>query len=272
MWARRAAARPPPGSPLPPSDAGRFTATLLHAKLPIVMPLSPRSEPAELALVARTLFTQDAAGHLVDVNEAGGPRAPRLFLAWNDRGVLCRVRGDVPAALAARIAAIVSEQPATGDLDHPPGCAAAIRAALAEHTPIDHEDGQLEYRFPDRLDAPAGAGAVTQDSAEVLQRWLPSWVSYATLGLPVTVVLVEGAAVSVCACVRVPGDATEAGLETHPAFRGRGHAVAVTAAWARAVRDRGLIPLYGTSWRNQASQRVAAKLGLIPFAGSLSIE
>jgi RimJ/RimL family protein N-acetyltransferase len=255
-----------------PGGAGGFTAGSFHAKLQVVVAPYPRSEPAELALLARTLFTQDAAGHLVDVNEAGGPRAPRLFLAWNDRGMLCRVRGDVPAALAGRIAAIVAEQPATGDLEHPPGCVAAARAALAEHAPVDHEDGQLEYRFPALLDAPADAVAVTPDSAEVLQRWLPSWVSYAALGLPMTAVLVDGAAVSVCACVRVPGDATEAGIATHPAFRGRGHAVTVTAAWARAVRDRGITPLYGTSWRNQASQRVATKLGLIKLAGSWSIE
>jgi RimJ/RimL family protein N-acetyltransferase len=112
---------------------------------------------------------------------------------------------------------------------------------------------------------------VTTDRAGVLERWLPQWQSYATTGLPVVAVVVDGAAVSVCACVRFPGDATEAGVETHQAFRGRGHAVAVTAAWAQAVRARGMFPLYGTSWRNRTSQRVAAKLGLIRAAGSLSI-
>jgi hypothetical protein len=34
---------------------------------------------------------------------------------------------------------------------------------------------------------------------------------------------------------------------------------------------RGIFPLYGTSSHNRASQRVAAKLGLIRVAGSLSI-
>lgn len=231
---------------------------------------SLRSEP-ELALLVRTLFTLDAAGNLLDVNEPGGPRAPWLFLTWNDRGALCRVRADVPAPLAARIAAIVAEQPATGDLEHPPPCAAEIRAVLAAHAAVVDESGGLEYRFPDRIEVPGSAVAVTRDNDDVLQRWLPSWMGYATLGLPMTAVLVDGAAVSVCASVRTPGKATEAGVETHAAFAGRGHAVTVTAAWARAVRDRGILPLYGTSWRNHASQRVAAKLGLIRFAGSWSI-
>jgi hypothetical protein len=59
-------------------------------------PFDRRSEPALLARIARTLFTQDAAGNLVDVNEPGGPRAPRFYLAWNERGVIWRVRHDVP--------------------------------------------------------------------------------------------------------------------------------------------------------------------------------
>lgn len=235
-------------------------------------PFDRRSEPALLTRIARTLFTHDAAGNLVDVNEPGGPRAPRFYLAWNERGVVWRVRHDVPPALADRLAAIVAAQPASDDLEHPPTCTAPICAALAEHAPVaaDH-DGGIEYMFPDPLDARGGTVALTADRAGVLERWLPEWQGYATTGLPFVAVLVDGAAVSVCACVRFPGDTTEAGVETHQAFRGRGHAIAVTAAWAQAVRARGIFPLYGTSWRNRASQRVAAKLGLIRVAGSLSI-
>jgi len=236
-------------------------------------PSLDRSEPALLARIARTLFTHDTAGNLVEVNEPGGPAAPRFYLAWNERGVVWRVRHDLPPELADRLAAIVAAQPATDDLEHPPSCTAPICAALAEHAAVAADlDGGIEYMFPDRLDAPDGTVAVTADRADVLERWLPAWRSYAATRLPCVAVLLEGAAVSVCACVRFPGDTTEAGVETHPAFRGRGHAVAVTAGWAQAVRSRGMFPLYGASWRNQASQRVAAKLGLIRIAGSLSVE
>jgi hypothetical protein len=238
----------------------------------MIPPSGRRSEPPLLARIARTLFTHDAVGNLVDVNEPGGPCAPRFYLAWNERGVVWRVRHDVPPVLADRLAAIVAAQPASDDLDHPPGCTAPICAALAEHAPVATDlDGGIEYTFPDPLDAQGGAVIVTTDRAGIFERWLPQWQHYATIGLPLVAVLVDGAAVSVCACVRFPGDATEAGVETHQAFRGRGHAVEVTAAWAQAVRAHGIFPLYGTSWRNRASQRVAAKLGLIRVAGSLSI-
>ena len=228
-----------------------------------------------MELVARTLFTRDGAGRLVDVNEPGGPRAPRFYVLWDGRRVRWWVRHDLPSALVVRLGVIVAEHPVPRDLERLPSFAVEIRAALAEHGPVPDElGGGYEYVFPDALDAPdapAAVVAVTADNAAVLQRWLPEWSTYAATGLPMMAMLVDGAAVAVAACVRFPSDATEAGIETHPAFRGRGYAAAVTAAWARAVRARGLVPLSGTSWKNLASQRVAAKLGLIRVAASLGI-
>jgi mono/diheme cytochrome c family protein len=65
--------------------------------------------------------------------------------------------------------------------------------------------------------------------------------------------------------------AHEAGVETAASCRGRGYAAPVVAAWARAVRDVGRVPLYSTSWRNEASRAVARKLGLVCFGSDLHI-
>jgi len=227
-----------------------------------------------LDVLARSLFTHDARDRLVDVNEAGGPRAPRVFLAWDRDRVLCRVRDDMADDVAAQIAARVGRS-GSAELLAPPAWADAVRAAIA---PVAEEEGCVQYRFADGIDGGAPTHelvAVTPANAAVVQRWLPTWAAYAReahAALPMFASLVDGAAVAACATVRTPTVATQAGVETHPDFRGHGHAAAVTLAWARAIRALGVVPLYGTTWSNVRSQRVAARLGLVAFAGSLSFE
>lgn len=243
----------------------------------MIMDSSPRRSDLELLEIhARTLFTYDDAGHLLTVNDSGRKPAPRFFLGWTSRDTIWRVRGDLPSDLVIRLGELVAGQPPTGDLKRPPAWLPAVRAALAEHGPIDDgEEGGPAYYFPDRIDPAGDAVPVTEHNALVLQRWLPEWLPDvsmdAAMQLPVMAVLVDGAAVAICACARLPGEATEAGVETHNAFRGHGYAGAATAAWARAMRDRGILPLYSTGWQNIASRRVAAKLGLICYGASVGI-
>lgn len=239
-------------------------------------PPGPRSDLALIELHARTLFVHDAADRLVAVNDTKQSLAPRLFLGRTTAGMIWRVRCDLPAGLVARIAALVAEEPASDELERPPACLDAVCAALTEHEPISGREAGPAYCFPPELERPSTAVAVSVDNAFLLERHLPDWLpdaaSSAAAGLPMFATVVDGAAVSVCACSRVPGEATEAGVETHPAFRGHGYVGIATAAWAAAVRDRGVVPLYSTSWDNRASQRVAARLGLYRYGASLSIE
>jgi RimJ/RimL family protein N-acetyltransferase len=114
-------------------------------------------------------------------------------------------------------------------------------------------------------------GRGDESNADVLRPNFEDWLGDVGVCQPFVACLHDGAAVSLCCSVRETAQAHEAGVETAPAFRRRGSATHVVAAWADAVRGMDRIPLYSTSWKNTASQRVANKLGLIRFGNDLHI-
>ena len=217
------------------------------------------------------LFTRDAAGRLLRVNEPNGADAPRFFLGRTAEGSDCWFRGDVDDHLARGLAAAAMAQ-RTGD-DHRLALedAARYEALLERAAPIQRSEAGPAYVFPREIAAPAGVVAVTDENAEILRPHLESWLDSTAPGLLTMAVVEDGRAVAVCSSVRITDVAREAGVETAPGFRGRGHAARVVAAWAVAVRRMGVIPLYSSSWGNTASQGVARKLGLRMFGADLHI-
>ena len=95
-----------------------------------------------------------------------------------------------------------------------------------------------------------------------------AWVRSATAAEQPLAVAHDAAAsvIAVCHSARSTAEAAEAGVETAPAYRGRGLAGAVVVAWAVAVRAEGRLPFYGTQWSNHASRAIARKLGLVAFS------
>jgi GNAT superfamily N-acetyltransferase len=80
---------------------------------------------------------------------------------------------------------------------------------------------------------------------------------------PWAMALVDERVVSICHTPRpLTEQAAECGVWTHPDYRGRGYAAAVTATWADILRPSGRILFYSTDSQNLSSQRVAARLGL----------
>jgi GNAT superfamily N-acetyltransferase len=225
------------------------------------------------------LYTVDAAGQLVRVREHDGGPAPRIFVGRCADTVVHRFRFDVPEATRQELVAASAHESNGEPDDDPPTAARAelarLSAILARSVPITASSAGPAYAFPEHLPLlPPDVGAivrVTDANISVLDPLLSAWVPDVEYSPPLLAVVVNDQAVAVCGSVRITTRAHEAGVETAPAHRGRGHAARVVAAWAREVRAMGSEPLYSTSWENTASQAVARKLGLVRFGSDLHL-
>jgi RimJ/RimL family protein N-acetyltransferase len=235
----------------------------------------PFSASHLMELHINTLFCCDADGRLRCVNEAGDPPAPLFFMGRTLEKNFWRFRYDLPAATIQKLEELCQSEPLTADLASPPQTYAAIKAVLGEYAARQE---QKEYRgpaywIPEGNHTPANVVLISEANADLVQDTFP-WVLPLTQDKeagPVAAAIEQDRAVSVCFCSRRPMQATEAGLETLPAFRGKGYATAAVALWAAAVRRQGTMPLYSTSWDNLASQAVARKLQMALYGEDWSI-
>ena len=224
-----------------------------------------------MRLHIEALYTRDAAGDLVRVNEHNGAAAPRFFVGRTTDAAVRRFRHDVDRDTRRELEAATRDDVLRDlALDAPPDLSPYAHV-LARSAPVQRTEAGPAFCFPRELPAATGPVLVTDKNAEILRPLLQAWVGDVHLCQPMFVVSVDGQAVAICASVRVTDDAHEAGVETSPAYRGRGYAAQVVTAWAHAVRDMGAVPLYSTSWQNEASRAVASKLGLIHFGSDLHL-
>lgn len=224
-----------------------------------------------MVLQIEALFTHDTAGRIVAVNEPDGGPAPVFFLGRTRRGNLWRIRHDLPPDLARQLAELAANEPVQADLRAEPRSLPAMREALRQAgiDPVAH--GGPAYYFPAALPDVTDAIEISKENIHLMRRMTPYLEDVRPERVPCLAMIADGAAVSFCFSARLTGRVAEAGLETHADYRGRGYAGRVVAAWARAVRASGRIPLYSTSWDNLASQAVARKLGLIQYGTDLSL-
>ncbi len=209
------------------------------------------------------LFTHDARGRMLRVNELGGRAlAPRVFFGRTRHGHVLRVRSDVRAEAMAELEAIARTEPRDAPTSQRPHCGAALRAVLARYEPIRRVWAGPAYR----IDAAALPDVVATQRVESdddpLMATFPEWRGEVSQRQPFVVAVDDGRAVAVCCSVRITPVAHAAGVETLPDARRRGFASRAVVAWAKAVAESGAVPLYSTSWDNGASQAVARRLGM----------
>ena len=184
--------------------------------------------------------------------------------------------GLLPPAVAAAVGATVARAPG-----RPPGgvtppvvseCRRLLEDALG---PVLLESGP-SYLIPPGTTFPAAAVIRRSDdgeSAEGLTSLNPSvwpadeWPLLLRGALGPWAIALEGRrVVSICHTPRpLTPCGAEAGVWTDPAFRGRGLASAVAAAWAGILAPAGRHLFYSASADNVSSQAVARRLGLRPI-------
>jgi GNAT superfamily N-acetyltransferase len=224
-----------------------------------------------MRLHVRALFAQDGDGRLLTVNEPGGQPAPRFLLGRTTSEKLWWVRHDVDAALVDELRTLCEAEAWNAVLAADSAGSTQFVTALARKSPVEHVWSGPAFHCPPDLVAEGTPLRITPANAQLLTPYLEDWHVDVKASIPMAASLHDGMAVSVCCSVRVTDRAHEAGVETHPEFRGRGHATRAVAEWAAAVWQLRCVPLYSTSWENASSRALARRLGLVQFGADLHI-
>jgi RimJ/RimL family protein N-acetyltransferase len=213
----------------------------------------------------RALFTHNAESRLLFVNEpeSANEPAPRLFLGRTQMGNLWRFRSDLSMELCEELTSLCASEPSVNlESEEPPRHLETLVRLLESDAPAQEILGGPAYWFTGYRAPSKPLLVVTEDNPYVLRGGFKKLIEELPAWQPFIALVEQNQAVSVCRSVRITPEAHEAGVETLPAFRGKGYAKEVTAEWARLVRAMGALPLYSTSWENTASQAVARKLEL----------
>jgi len=89
---------------------------------------------------------------------------------------------------------------------------------------------------------------------------------------PLIGIIIAGRLLSLAHSSRRTSEACELGINTLPAARRRGYALAATILWAATVSQEGLIPIYSAFIKNQASLSLASAAGYRVFAHIATIK
>jgi RimJ/RimL family protein N-acetyltransferase len=227
--------------------------------------------PLDLADLHLDLLYEREAGGLLLVSGDAAVGAPLFHLARTTEGNRWLLSAALPEQQRTALQQALASEPVVPDLGEMESRAPVLMGARAL---LGLEKGSVkEYRgpaflFPDELPQVTEDVEVLRDVSSARTVAELAWIREATPAeLPIAAVCnAAGLVVAVCHSARSTRDAAEAGVETAPAYRGRGLAGAVVAGWAAAVRSEGRLAFYGTEWSNDASRAVARKLGLIVFS------
>jgi RimJ/RimL family protein N-acetyltransferase len=196
----------------------------------------------------------DNAGLMMPLDDSSSD-VPCVLAIHHADGYSVVVRHDLPKRLIRGIQAMPAEQVFD---DY-----ASISALLMTHG-LQAEIWQgVSYLFPATLSKLDYPDAVQLDESHrpLIEQYSPGM----RIEPAVFAIIADQQIVATCESSRENALGGEAWVQTLPAYRGRGYARQVTAAWARHLMDQGKTPYYSHRAENVASQGVARRLRLIRF-------
>ena len=226
--------------------------------------------PVELLrLQVETLHLLDDAGRLVAKNDGLRSEAPLFFLGRTEVGNIWRFHARLPHATVSGLERICAEVPPASPVASrlPAHHDDYLRIVAPDATSVGYQAGPayvLDGRAVGQRKS-RGCVPIAVASSTLLRQEMGEWLEDIEECQPFIASVADGHAVAVCASVRITDGGHEAGVDTAPAYRRQGHATRAAAAWATAVEALGAVPFYSTSWDNEASMRVARRLGAQMF-------
>ena len=235
-----------------------------------------------MELHLRCLYQHDGNDRIVRTRQPNGWPSPLFHMGRTRLANLWRFRDDLEPAAIRELARLAGREGPLLEGHPPPERLQAIRSVLRSAVELVVEWRGPAFRFPVEIRAPEPGAlptvAVTAENQSLLEESFADTIPELAERQPCVAAVDGEQAVSMCYAARPlkvngcePCSAAEAGVETVAAYRGRGLAPRVVAAWGLAVREQGGEPIYSTSWDNKASRAVAHKLGLVFYGEDLAL-
>ena len=225
--------------------------------------MSARSASGDDIFLKRfdALYRTDGNGRLVCTNEWDQKPPPRFHLMRTAAGPIFRCQANLPDHIVSGLEELCRRETPDRAFERLPSQCDRYLALLSEHAPVEKVWSGPAYLSARDVASNRTPTIIDDENADLLRNRFEDWLSDVPHRQPFIALIEDGAAVSICASVRISKAVHCAGVETHPDYRQRGYASDAVAGWARAVRLLGATPFYSTSWNNVASQRVAQRLG-----------
>jgi hypothetical protein len=232
-----------------------------------------------LEIQVETLFVTSRAGRILHCAAPDQAPAPRLHLAIGAGGAIVRLRDDVAPTIAREVEALAAREFPVTLASARPRFSEEYRQLLGVGEPLtDHHFGVV-HELPHQTQwngdvtlishgTPQGETLIAKIARDGMPQDLveAGFVDLSHFWEPWCFATVDKKIASLAFAVRLGAQGAELGVNTLPAYRGRGLAAAATAGWSRLPGLQMRPLFYATHRDNLSSQRVIARLGL-PFLG-----